>query len=160
MVNGLLCTIAIVQQFNNLPVLSISTNTGLPDSSPVSNPSKAFAYAMTIRTSTRKPEYDTNVFPMLTGEIIPVLSLITKLVDDFAVSRFGISIPDVHVSGFTDPEEGVDYVTVVVKVPTDPDTALDFWDELGEHVQEWIQELPPDIAKIAKEKINTRVMWG
>jgi len=70
-----------------------------------------------------------------------------------------VYVTGVEVEGFVDPEEDFEEVVITQCVELSPEQAMDYWDRLGNKIQQWTKLLPEYLAQVATDRLSIRVAW-
>ena len=79
---------------------------------------------------------------------------------DSEARRVKLPVVRIEVSGFRDPEEGVEQVVVAQWVKSDAERALDFWDCVGDRIQRWEDEVTDSGEKAAAGRFAVEMHWS
>ena len=96
--------------------------------------------------------------PYITDRVNAVLVGLTRMLAREA-RRQSVVVARVDVDSFTDPDEGFHEIVVSQCVRLSASEALDYWDRLGVSLQNWIEQLPAALKKIARNRIAVEVNW-
>lgn len=97
--------------------------------------------------------------PVLTDGVRAAVDGLLKVLESEA-ARHLIPVTKIEVARFVDPEEDIDEIVVTQWVDAAPQTALDYWDELGTALEAWIDLLPKELTTIAAERLAIDVLWN
>jgi hypothetical protein len=91
-------------------------------------------------------------------ELRPHIEMIKSLIGDMARAR-DISVTDVTVSKFVDPDEQSEEIVITQHVCLRADAALAYWDEAGAAVAQWTGSLPAEEAARVTRSVAVAVRW-
>ncbi len=99
-----------------------------------------------------------SVKPMLTDRMQIVLKSLLPLIQ-VETHRYGVQLRKIAVSGFVDPEEDHDSVVVTSWVNVGTGYALEYWDQIALHIDNWTRSLANELRPVA-ERIAIAVEWN
>jgi hypothetical protein len=97
-------------------------------------------------------------YALIRKNIQRLLPALTDLLQRQA-QQHSIPVDRVEVSEFMDPEGGPIQTIVRQWVQTTSREALDYWANLDQPLQKWIDSLPRDMQDIAIDHITVSVRW-
>jgi len=101
---------------------------------------------------------DPSSVPLITEEIESVLGRLLVLLKNTA-TNYSMPSKRIEISGFSDREENTREVVVTQWVNAPAQTAMEYWDQLGIAIENWIRFLPKKLKKVVTENISVDVQW-
>ena len=95
----------------------------------------------------------------ITDRVQSVLNMLCPILVQEAQRNF-VVVTKTEISAFRDPEEDTVEIVVTQWVKLPAASALEYWDRVGRAIQYWSMGLPPELERIALERLAIEVEWG
>jgi hypothetical protein len=102
-----------------------------------------------------EPDVRSLLTPLISHLVNQVIALVVS-----AAEECKLSLNRIDVFRFDDPEDNRSYVIVNPWVETHADAAFEYWDVLGDDLDEWVSELPKEQANTFQRKVFVEVRWN
>ena len=103
--------------------------------------------------------YTDDVLPAITADIRAVLNRLIPLLTREA-RRNHLRGDVFEIRRFVDPDDDGEEVFVSQQVSAATDVALDYWDNLGAALENWVDSLPHNLARTVSERMSVEVRWS